>query len=119
MCVGRTSLGIVLVGSADPAGLRAWYEAAFGVHADADGTFDLGGIQLVIDKRDVAARAVEPGRMIITISVDDIASAESRLIDHEVTWLREVETTPVGQIGTIVDPDGNYVQVMQPARSQS
>ena len=119
MAVGGTSLGIVLVGSADPARLRAWYEAAFGLLADADGTLDLGGVQLVIDRRDVAARAVEPGRMIITIAVDDIAAAEAGLIDHEVTWLREVESTPFGEIGTIIDPDGNYVQVMQPARSQS
>lgn len=108
------SLGVVLVGSADPARLRAWYAGAFGVCPDNDGVLDFGGIQLVIDRRDVAARAVEPGRMIITFAVDDIETTESRLIDHEVTWVREVEPTPLGRIGTLVDPDGNYVQVMQP-----
>jgi predicted enzyme related to lactoylglutathione lyase len=113
--MGGTSLGVVLVGSADPARLRAWYESAFGVHPDVDGVLDFGGVQVLIDKRELAARAAEPGRMIITFAVDDIAATEAGLIDHEVTWAREVESTPIGKIGTIVDPDGNYVQVMQRA----
>lgn len=108
------TLGVVLVGSADPLRLRAWYAGAFGVGPDDDGVLDFGGIQVLIDRRDVAVRAVEPGRMIITFAVDDIAATEARLIDHEVTWVREVESTPLGRIGTLVDPDGNYVQVMQP-----
>ena len=110
------SLGVVLVGSTDPARLRAWYAGAFGVCPDEEGVLDFGGIQLVIDRRDVAVRSVEPGRMIITFAVDDMAATESRLIDHEATWIREVESTPLGRIGTLVDPDGNYVQVMQPVR---
>lgn len=110
------SLGVVLVGSADPARLRAWYAGVFGVVTDANGVLDFGSAGVLIDKRDVAARASEPGRVILTFAVDDIAAAEARLIDHEVTWIREVESTPLGEIGTIVDPDGNYVQVMQPAR---
>jgi predicted enzyme related to lactoylglutathione lyase len=98
------SLGVVLVGSADPARLRAWYAEAF------------GSAGVLIDKRDVADRASEPGRVILTFAVDDITAAEARLIDHEVTWIREVESTPLGRIGTVIDADGNYVQVMEPAR---
>ena len=96
-------LGVVLVGSADPARLRAWYDAAF------------GGVPqgLMIDERDVADRCHEPGRVILTFTVDDIAAAEARLIDHEVTWIREIESTPHGRIGTVVDADGNYVQVLE------
>lgn len=98
------SLGVVLVGSADPARLRAWYADAF------------GGVPhgVVIDKRDVADRAGEPGRVILTFAVDDIAAAEARLIDHEVTWIREIESTPHGRIGTVIDADGNYVQILEP-----
>ena len=107
------SLGLVLVGSADPARLSAWYAAAFGVCPDDRGVLDFGPIQVLIDKRDVAARAVEPARLILTFGVADMAATEARLIDHEVTWVREVQDTPIGKIGTLVDPDGNYVQVMQ------
>ena len=113
------SLGVVLVGSADPVRLRAWYAGAFGVRVDADGALDFAGTRVAIDKREVAERASEPGRMILTFAVDDINAAEARLIDHEVTWIREVETTPIGRIGTLVDPDGNYVSVMETARRRS
>jgi hypothetical protein len=30
-----------------------------------------------------------------------------------VNWIREVEQMPFGLIGTVTDPDGNYVQVIQ------
>jgi predicted enzyme related to lactoylglutathione lyase len=110
------SLGVVLVGSADPTRLRAWYADAFGVQSDEDGVLDFGNARMVIDKRDVASTACEPGRMIITFAVDDIVAAEARLIDREVTWIREIESTPMGRIGTLLDPDGNYLQVMEPAR---
>jgi predicted enzyme related to lactoylglutathione lyase len=110
------SLGVVLVGSADPTRLRAWYAGAFGVVPDTDGVLDFGSAGVLIDKRDVADRASEPGRVILTFAVDDITAAEARLIDHEVTWIREVESTPLGRIGTVIDADGNYVQVMEPAR---
>jgi hypothetical protein len=30
-----------------------------------------------------------------------------------VTWVRKVEQMPFGLIGTVADPDGNYVQVIQ------
>jgi len=107
------SLGVVLVGSADPARLRAWYADAFGVRLDADGLLDFGTASILIDQRDVAPRAAEPGRMILTFTVSDLDEAESRLIDREVVWIREVEQTSIGRIGTLVDPDGNYVQVLE------
>ena len=104
-----TTLGIVLVGSADPARLRAWYDEAFGGVPDG----------IMIDKREVADRAGEPGRVILTFAVDDIVAAEARLIDHEVTWIREIESTPHGRIGTVIDADGNYVQVLEPTERPS
>ena len=115
----RPSLGVVLVGSVDPARLRAWYADAFGVSADANGFLDFGTTSVLIDKRDVPRRAAEPGRMILTFTVADLEQAERHLIDREVVWIREVEETSLGRIGTLVDPDGNYVQVMQLTGSQT
>ena len=109
----------MLVGSADPLRLREWYAGVFGAPTDPDGMLDYGGLRVLIDERDVAARSAEPGRLILTFAVDDIAAIEGRLIDHEVVWVREVESTPLGRIGTLADPDGNYVQVMQPVGERS
>ena len=57
--------------------------------------------------------------MILTFTVADLEQAERHLIDREVVWIREVEETSIGRIGTLVDPDGNYVQVMQLTGSQT
>jgi len=111
--VNTPSLGVVLVGSADPARLRAWYAAAFGVHPDADGFLDFGATSILIDKREVASYTAEPGRVILTFTVADLPAAERRLVDNEVTWVREVQESSFGLIGTLVDPDGNYVQVLE------
>jgi predicted enzyme related to lactoylglutathione lyase len=54
--------------------------------------------------------------MILTFTVSDLDEAESRLIDREVVWIREVEQTSIGRIGTLIDPDGNYVQVLEPLK---
>ena len=80
---------------------------------------DLRAWDFLIDKRDVPRRAAEPGRMILTFTVADLEQAERHLIDREVVWIREVEETSLGRIGTLVDPDGNYVQVMQLTGSQT
>jgi hypothetical protein len=52
------SLGSVLLASTDPDRLRAWYERAFGVTADADGFLRLGQVGLLVDGRE----DVRPGR---------------------------------------------------------
>ena len=92
-------IGSILLASADPAALRAWYEQAFGVTADVDGFLPLGDVGLLIDGRDdVAARA-----------------AAARLDEIGVTWLAALEYRPQGGawFATLVDPDGNYVQIIE------
>lgn len=105
-------LGSILVGSADPLRLRAWYADVFGARPDRAGFLDLGGVRMLIDRRDVPGRSVDPGRLILNVHVDDVRGVESVLIDREAIWIREVESTPWGRIGTVLDPDGNYIQVI-------
>lgn len=116
---GRPSspvIGSILLASADPAALRAWYEQAFGVTADVDGFLPLGDVGLLIDGRDdVAARAAEPARLILNLHVPDARAAAARLDEIGVTWLAELEYRPQGGawFATVVDPDGNYVQIIE------
>jgi predicted enzyme related to lactoylglutathione lyase len=109
-------IGSILLASADPAALRAWYEQAFGVTADVDGFLQLGDVGLLIDGRDdVAARAAEPARLILNLHVPDARAAAARLDELGVTWLAELEYRPQGGawFATVVDPDGNYVQIIE------
>ncbi|GIF07055.1 VOC family protein [Actinoplanes siamensis] len=109
-------LGSLLLASTDPDRLRDWYERAFGVTADGDGFLRLGGVGLLIDHRqDVAARAPEPARVIVNLHVGDAAATARHLDTLGVRWLAELEyREPAGAwFGTVIDPDGNYVQIIE------
>ncbi|MFD0692245.1 VOC family protein [Actinomadura fibrosa] len=110
------AIGSVLLASIDPARLRAWYERAFGVDADADGFLRLGAVALLVDGRDdVAARTREPARTILNLHVDDARATAGHLGAMGVTWLAGLEyrAESGAWFGTVIDPDGNHVQIIE------
>jgi hypothetical protein len=81
-----------------------------------DEVLTAGDVELpIVYRSHVGAAAVEPARHILNFVVDDIAAVEARLVAMEAVWVREVERTPWGMIGTVLDVDGNYVQIIEPA----
>ena len=75
-----------------------------------------GGVSLLIDDRDdVAARNAEPARVIINAHVDDARATARHLDCLGVTWLAEAGyREPAGAWSdTVLDPDGNYVQIIE------
>jgi predicted enzyme related to lactoylglutathione lyase len=112
--MATVTLGSILLGSADPDRLRGWYLAAFAPDETDHGFVEFGGFPVLIDKRnDVGATNPEPGRTVINFHVDDARATAAHLDEMGVTWLVEVEERPGGWFGTLVDPDGNYVQIIQ------
>jgi hypothetical protein len=113
----------VVLGSREPRRAAAWYRRALGL-PDADVTAKAGGEVLqaggvvlhIVYRSHVGAAAAEPIRAVLNFVVDDIKTVEARLIAMEAVWLRELERTPSGIIGTVLDVDGNYVQIIEPAR---
>jgi predicted enzyme related to lactoylglutathione lyase len=115
-CVTSTpELGSLLLASTDPERLRAWYEAAFGVRADADAFLQLGGVALLVDGRDdVADRTAEPGRVVLGIHVPDARAAADRLAATGAPEVSPLEYRDAGAwFATVSDPDGNLVQVIE------
>jgi hypothetical protein len=109
------AIGSILLASTSPEQLRDWYERAFGVTADHDGFLPLG-VGLLVDKRDdVADCALEPARMILNLHVADAQATARHLDDIGVTWVARLEyREPAGAwFGTLQDPDGNYVQIIE------
>lgn len=107
-------LGSLSLGTTRPAELRAWYQATLAPDHEGDGPIDLGGFLLVIDGRDdVGGVNPEPGRVILNFHVDDFDAVEAQLRGAGVEWLVPVADRPAGRFGTFVDPDGNYLQVIQ------
>ncbi|MFB7481584.1 VOC family protein [Streptomyces anulatus] len=114
---GITGLGVV-IGSTDSAALIAWYRTALEPLGArwAEHLLIVGpGAIIGFDERDdVAEKAAEPGRQLINLTVRDIRAAEKHLNTLGVTWVRPVEDTGDGWFfSTIVDPVGNYLQILQ------
>jgi predicted enzyme related to lactoylglutathione lyase len=107
-------LGSILLGSSDPQRLRSWYLDALQPRQTHDGFLDFGGVGILIDGRtDVAATAAEPGRFILNFHVDDARATAARLDEMGVSWVVKVEEREHGLFGTLVDPDGNYLQIIE------
>ena len=112
----RHQIGSILLASADPKALRAWYERAFDVHPDPDGFLPFGTVDLLITARDdVAPMNLEPGRVIINIHVDDAQATALHLSAIGATWLAKLEYRRPDEawFGTVIDSDGNYVQIIE------
>lgn len=108
------TLGSVLLGSSDPDRLREWYAAALGTESDELGMIELDGTALIPDQRDdVAISNPEPGRIILNFHVDDAHVAAARFDEIGATWLSRLEERDFGIVGTLIDPDGNYCQIIQ------
>ncbi|GGO74807.1 VOC family protein [Nonomuraea cavernae] len=114
----RPSLDSILLASTDPERLRAWYAAALDPEENTDvdgyGVLKFGGFHLLIDSRgDISDKNPEPGRMVLNFDVADARAVVARLETLGVTWLAELEDRHGSQFATAIDPDGNYVQIIQ------
>ncbi|MGW4031766.1 VOC family protein [Streptomyces sp. NPDC004838] len=107
-------IGSLLIGSDDVERMKSWYSAAFSVTENDGGAFPFGDVQLFIEEHsEVSGPNKDSARVIINLDVDDCRAVEARLLTQDVTWVRKVEQMPFGLIGTLADPDGNYVQIIQ------
>ncbi|GAA2823157.1 VOC family protein [Crossiella cryophila] len=109
------TLGSILLASTNPDRLRTWYRKAFDVTPNQDGFLVFGGVAVLIDQRDdIAATPAEPGRVILNFHLDNARDTAARLDSLGVTWLVELEERHEGMLfATLLDPDGNYLQLIQ------
>jgi catechol 2,3-dioxygenase-like lactoylglutathione lyase family enzyme len=110
------AIGSILLASREPERLRAWYERAFGIRADADGFLRFGEVGLLIDGRDdVAPLAAEAARTIINLHVDDARAIARHLDSLAVAWVAPLEYREGAGawFGTALDPDGNLFQIIE------
>jgi hypothetical protein len=107
-------LGSLVLGSADPKRLAAWYQAAFAPEAEAGRVLALGQGELIFEQRDdVAPQAAEPGRIIINIQVDEFPMLVAHLETLDLEWERPAGPFAAGMIATVQDADGNFVNVFE------
>ncbi|MFG3260385.1 VOC family protein [Streptomyces sp. NPDC048172] len=115
-------VGGIVLGSTDPARLWEWYRTAFAPEAEKEGpmlSLSLGSTTLIFESRnDVGRKSVEPGRILVNFEVDGIRDLEKHLTSAlNARWVREVEEPDGAEgevlLGTLEDPDGNYVQIFE------
>ena len=114
----KPRLNSMLLASPDPERLHAWYAAAFEPEQDTKTNgyrvLTFGGFTILIDRRDdVTGPNPQPGRTILNFEVADARAVARRLDDMGVTWKAELEEREPGLFATAIDPDGNYVQIIQ------
>ncbi len=114
----RPSLDSMLLASTDPERLGAWYVAALEPQEDSkvDGyrVLKFGAFYLLIDRRsDVGDTNHEPGRFILNFDVADARAVAARLDGLGVQWLADLEDRDGSLFATAIDPDGNYVQIIE------
>jgi predicted enzyme related to lactoylglutathione lyase len=119
----RPSLDSILLASTDPERLRSWYAAALDPeeNTDVDGyrVLKFGALYVLIDSRaDVADKNPEPGRVILNFDLADARAVAARLDELGVSWLAELEDRDGSLFATAIDPDGNYVQIIQLSEEQ-
>jgi predicted enzyme related to lactoylglutathione lyase len=112
------NLDSLLLATTDPDRLHAWYADVLSPQEDIgmDGyrVLRLGAFHLLIDRRDdVDPRAGDPARMILNVDVDDARAVAARANARGTEWLAPLEDRDGSLFGTAVDPDGNYVQIIQ------
>ena len=116
--MARPSVSSILLASTDPERLRTWYAGALDPadNTDIDGyrILKFGGFYLLIDTRaDVGEKNPEPGRMILNFDVSDAGAVVARLNELGTSWVAELEDRDGSLFATAIDPDGNYVQIIE------
>src|SRR5262245_6617849 len=77
--------------------------------------FDWGGVRLSVSVHDrVIGTSRDPYRIMINLTVDDVRAVHARLSSAGVVFVRPPETEDWGgQVASLLDPDGNLVQLFQ------
>ena len=108
------SLGSLLIGSSNVEEMKAWYRRAFDAQENDMGAFTFGAVQYFIEEHsEVSGPATDPARYVINFDVEDCRALEAQLNGAGARWVRPVEQMPFGLIGTVADPDGNYLNIIQ------
>ncbi|MPZ98286.1 MAG: hypothetical protein GEU80_02935 [Dehalococcoidia bacterium] len=114
-----TSFNINLT-SEHPERLEAFYRDVIGltpVPEEEGGGFRTapgGALIYIADHSETRGPTKEPQRVLINFSVSDLKSEQQRLKDQGVPFIREEGREYWGGVfSTFLDPDGNYLQLLE------
>lgn len=114
--VGRVTS--MLIGTRDVDRLHSWYAEVLPPQREEQmrqyRVLDYQGFWLFLDPRDdVPAAAADPHRFLLNIEVDDAAAVAQRADRIGTAWVSPLEDRDGSLFGTMQDPDGNAIQIIQ------
>lgn len=112
------SLMSLMLSSTDPERLHRWYTSVLPPTTDHQQDqyriLGYGDFYLFLDSRDdVGDKSAEPGRVVLNFDVDDVHGFVASADEQGTEWLAPLEDRHGSFFATAIDPDGNYVQVIQ------
>lgn len=115
-----SSISSILLSSTNPERLRDWYAEAFAPKVDRTpgepgyDVLDFNGFYVMLDRRDdVSETNPQPGRMFLNVETDDARSIAQRIDALGGNWHAPLEVRGGSLFATAIDPDGNYVQIIE------
>jgi predicted enzyme related to lactoylglutathione lyase len=115
----KPTMFVVNVTSEDPHGLTKFYKEVVGLppnpNIGEEAFLVSENASFVIDGHsDIKGPTKEPARVLISFFVDDLKAEQARLKEQGVKFIREEgKEYWGGTISTFLDPDGNYIQIME------
>jgi predicted enzyme related to lactoylglutathione lyase len=108
---------IINMTSENPESMVAFYRGTLELPpAEAgEGSFKVGGATLIVDGHSrTSGPSKEPHRFLVDFVVADLAAEKARLESAGVQFIREPQREHWGGlITTFLDPDGNYLQLIE------
>ena|SRR5258708_1912382 len=113
------NLNSIMIGSAQPQVLAAFYENVFGRPADmVEGGWHMwSGANTALsvgEHSEVKGQSKEPSRIMLNLETKQVKEEFERLKALKATVIKEPYELSGAWIATLADPDGNYVQLMTP-----
>jgi predicted enzyme related to lactoylglutathione lyase len=113
------NLNSIMIGTAQPKVLAAFYESLFHRPADmVEGEWHMwqaGNCSLSVGEHsEVTGSSKEPARIILNLETKQVKEEFERLKNAKATIIKEPYEMGGGWIATLADPDGNFIQLMTP-----
>ncbi len=118
-------VGGVFFKSKDPQALMKWYQSALGVPADSPdyatffaATMPSGGCTVFSPFKDSTEYfAPSSSSFMFNLIVDDLDGALRQVSEAGAALAGEVQSYDYGRFGWFIDPDGNKVELWEPAEA--
>lgn len=115
------NLNAIVIGTTQPEVMVEFYIKVFGKPADMvdqDNGFwgwELGGAYLgILNHSEMTGNAKDPGRILINFETPEVKEEFTRIKSLGATVAHTPYEMGQGWVATLIDPDGNYFQLISP-----